>query len=79
MPKLQRIDGKVRHYPYTPAGRAAYLRDKAKQDNTAEGRRQSKMGIDESGLGTDGEEGFKSIKEETAKKQKTKQRTRSKY
>ena len=46
MPKLERIDGKVRHYPYTPAGRAAYLRDKGKQDNTAESRRQSNMAME---------------------------------
>jgi len=56
----------TRHYAYTPAGRAAYLRDK-------------KNGIDESGLGTDGLEGFKSAKEEIAKRRKTKQRTKSKY
>jgi len=29
MPKLQRIDGKVKHYPYTPEGKLAYERDKA--------------------------------------------------
>lgn len=53
MPKLQTIDGKTRHYAYTPAGRAAYLRDK---------------GIDESGLGTDGQEGFKSAAKEISKR-----------
>ena len=46
MPKLQTIDGKTRHYAYTPAGRAAYLRDKGKQDNTAESRRQSNMAME---------------------------------
>jgi hypothetical protein len=29
MPKLQRIDGKVKHYAYTPEGKRQYERDKA--------------------------------------------------
>lgn len=29
MPKLQTIDGKTRHYAYTPEGKKAYERDKA--------------------------------------------------
>lgn len=29
MPKLQMIDGGVKHYAYTPAGKKAYERDKA--------------------------------------------------
>jgi hypothetical protein len=29
MPKLQRIDGKVKHYAYTPEGKKQYLQDKA--------------------------------------------------
>ena len=28
MPKLQTIDGKTRHYAYTPEGKKAYERDK---------------------------------------------------
>jgi hypothetical protein len=29
MPKLQQIDGKVKHYGYTPEGKRQYERDKA--------------------------------------------------
>ena len=43
------------------------------------GQRRGKRKSSDYGLGTDGLEGFKSAKQEIAERQKTKQRTRSKY
>lgn len=91
MPKLQMIDGGVKHYAYTPSGKKQYQQDKANQlgankmqpsltHKMPNGKMMSgKKHIDDYGLGTDGLKGFKSAKEEIAKRRKTKQRTRSKY
>lgn len=133
MPKI-RIDGKIRHYAYTPEGKAQYERDKAIQkmspgmrfqdagSGTGGGtytppkptrkyssrityantpkpsttkpkrkrtpvmptsrefkERMGKRKSSNSGLGTDGLEGFKSAGQRIAERKKTKQRTRSKY
>jgi hypothetical protein len=113
MPKLS-MGGKVKHYPYTPDGKLAYERDKArlkvspgmqdadsgtytppkptrkyssrityantpKPSKTKPKQRMAKRKSSNSGLGTDGLEGFKSAGERIAQRRKTKQRTRSKY
>lgn len=74
MPRLN-MNGKVRHYAYTPEGKAQYERDKAAQ-KMSPGMQPRDGG---NGLGTDGKEGFKSAKKRKAEKLKTKSRTRSKY
>jgi len=132
MPKI-RIDGKTRHYAYTPEGKAQYERDKAAlkmspgmrfQDGgsgtgsgtytppkptqkyssrityantprpsstkrkgkrkyvmptSGEAIRNRRPKPSDSGLGTDGLEGFKSAGKRIGERLKTKSRTRSKY